>query len=357
MSRMVKLANDTSYMLCIAVRAATVAHPTGDPHFSVMQAFPSAVSAEEADPFLMCDEIGPLVTKFGPSGEDEFPVGWHGHLGMDICTYMREGIGRHADSLGNRGSFASPGLQWMSTGTGIEHAEGGGTPRGARKHGFQIWVNVPAARKRDAPRYGTEPPERLPLLDLGTGVGTARLLAGPTATPRVYEDGGAAATGDVAIGVSPEGAAASDVPAAPPAPRGPFETAQPVQMLDIELIPGARYEHAVPEELDNCIVYVYHGSTTLAGDTRAVAAREVALLDASDAARRVVDLTAGPDGAGMLLFAGKRINEPIFWHGPFVAASREELRAAFRAAQTGKFPPVRVPWDYRRASARPVDAQ
>ena len=34
--------------------------------------------------------------------KDRFPVGWHPHLGMDIMTYIREGRGRHADSLGNR---------------------------------------------------------------------------------------------------------------------------------------------------------------------------------------------------------------------------------------------------------------
>ena len=65
-------------------------------------------------------------------------------------TYMREGYGRHADSLGNRetqrarfthvsrGSgftatdprFQGPGFQWISVGSGIEHAEGGGTPKG-----------------------------------------------------------------------------------------------------------------------------------------------------------------------------------------------------------------------------------
>ena len=43
---------------------------------------------------------------------------------MDICTYLIKGIGRHADSLGNRESFKSPGIQWCSVGSGIEHAEG-----------------------------------------------------------------------------------------------------------------------------------------------------------------------------------------------------------------------------------------
>ena len=34
--------------------------------------------------------------------QDKFPVAWHPHMGMDIMTYMREGYGRQADSLGNR---------------------------------------------------------------------------------------------------------------------------------------------------------------------------------------------------------------------------------------------------------------
>ena len=37
-------------------------------------------------------------------------------------------------------------MQYPS-GSGIEHAEGGGTPKGESTHGFQIWVNVPAAHK------------------------------------------------------------------------------------------------------------------------------------------------------------------------------------------------------------------
>jgi len=98
---------------------------------------------------------------------------------MDIMTYLREGTGRHADSLGNVGEFASPGFQWISVGSGIEHAEGGGTPDGERMHGFQIWINVPRAHKLDDPAYGTADPGTIPELDLGVGVGSGRLLAGP----------------------------------------------------------------------------------------------------------------------------------------------------------------------------------
>ncbi len=110
-------------MRCKAVRKAQKTHPTGDPKFSVMQAFPAAVSEVEADPFLMCDHFGPAVSTAKVTDPDEFPVDWHPHRGFDIMTYLIEGVGRHADSMGNRGEYASPGMQWISTGSGIEHAE------------------------------------------------------------------------------------------------------------------------------------------------------------------------------------------------------------------------------------------
>jgi redox-sensitive bicupin YhaK (pirin superfamily) len=60
-------------------------------------------------------------------------------------------------------------MQWISVGSGIEHAEGGGTPAGEVMEGFQIWINVPSDRKMDDPRYGVEPPENIPVLN-GTAV-------------------------------------------------------------------------------------------------------------------------------------------------------------------------------------------
>jgi redox-sensitive bicupin YhaK (pirin superfamily) len=98
-------------MNVLAVKKAQKAFPTGDPKFCVMQPFPAAFTAEESDPFLMCDRFGPVTSTQTVSDPDHFPVAWHPHRGMDICTYLTEGISRHADSLGNRGTFASPGLQ------------------------------------------------------------------------------------------------------------------------------------------------------------------------------------------------------------------------------------------------------
>ena len=98
-------------MAVIAVKKAQKAYPTGNPKFCVMQPFPAAFSAEEADPFLMCDRFGPAISSGSATDPDEFPVAWHPHRGMDICTYLTAGLGRHADSLGNRSTYESPGMQ------------------------------------------------------------------------------------------------------------------------------------------------------------------------------------------------------------------------------------------------------
>jgi redox-sensitive bicupin YhaK (pirin superfamily) len=108
------MANNFKQMAVMAVRRAKVTHPTGDPSFSVMQAFPSAFKAQDSDPFLMCDAFGPSVSDGIEKNPDKFPVQWHPHRGMDILTYLTQGVGRHADSLGNRETFASPGMQWIS---------------------------------------------------------------------------------------------------------------------------------------------------------------------------------------------------------------------------------------------------
>ena len=41
---------------------------------------------------------------------DDFDVNWHPHRGMDILSYIKTGVGRHGDSMGNREEFETPGV-------------------------------------------------------------------------------------------------------------------------------------------------------------------------------------------------------------------------------------------------------
>jgi redox-sensitive bicupin YhaK (pirin superfamily) len=304
-------------MRIVEFQLAKKTYPTGDPSFSVLQAFPSGVA--DSDPFLMCDHFGPTPSKGKIEDPDRFPVQWHPHRGMDILTYLVSGVGRHADSLGNRGEYATPGMQWISVGSGIEHAEGGGSPAGVVDMGFQIWVNVPGKHKMEDPRYGIEPPENIPFLTPIEGV-TTRLLAGR------YGD---------AI--------------------GPFETKQDVQIMDYMLEPNTQHTHLVVHEHDNCIVYVYKGAGSVAGTD--LPQHYVARLNAEEKNldTREITFQAGAEGLCLMLFAGKRINEPIAWRGPFVMNTQEEIQQTLDEYRRGAFPPVRAKWDYKVLAAKPKD--
>lgn len=108
------------------------------------------------------------------------------------------------------------------------------------------------------PRYGTHGPSEIPVLQ-GSGV-TALLLAG-------------------------ESGLSSDTPV-----RGPFKTVTDVQIIDFSLEAGKKHVHHVPENLNNCIVYVYSGVGTIAG--KQISKGHVTRLDATDKDARGIEFTA-----------------------------------------------------------------
>jgi hypothetical protein len=63
-------------MPVIRTAVSKVTYPTGNKSFSVMQAFPAAISEEESDPFLMCDHFGPTVSRGLAAHSDDFDVPW-----------------------------------------------------------------------------------------------------------------------------------------------------------------------------------------------------------------------------------------------------------------------------------------
>lgn len=302
-------------MRIVALRPARTAHPTGDPNFAVQQCMPGAFEESESDPFLMCDEFGPTVSQgaYDNNSDEGFDVAWHPHHGMDILSYIIEGKGRHADSLGNRETFDGPGFQWLSVGSGIEHAEGGGTPKGERTHGFQIWLKMPKANMEDDPRYGIVNPSEIPTVVLDKGL--VRVVSG--------------SVGDV---------------------RGPARFAVTVQILDVELEPGADWVYECPSDMDNVIFYAFKGSGVI-NASKQLKAQHACRFDTSGP--RVATLTAGSDGYRGMVFTGKMTKESIVWHGPFVASSRSNLQDIFRQFQTGQFPPKRVAWDYKDIRKKP----
>ena len=248
----------------------------------------------ELDPFLLLDELH-------SDRADDYIAGFpsHPHRGFETLSYMVSGEMRHLDSQGNRGVVGSGGVQWMRAGRGIVHSETPAQSDGLL-WGYQLWVNLPAARKMDAPAWYDMPAAQIPVVDLAND-GFMRVIAG----------------------------------------RGIAELPGPVVrddidmvFLDIQLAPHSQLEQPVPCG-HNAFVYMADGRATFGGDAEAdgarVAARQVGLLGAGGRVRA----TTGDEPARFLLIAGRPIGEPIARYGPFVMNTQQEIARAIHDFQNG----------------------
>lgn len=247
------------------------------------------------DPFLMLDEFGSPEPGRHDSG---FPD--HPHRGFETVTYMLAGRMRHEDSKGNAGVIGAGGVQWMTAGSGIVHSEMP-EPDDGVMWGFQLWVNLPASMKMTAPAYQEFGPDELAVerRDDGTVV---RIVAGAT---------GSGLVGPV-----------TGIPTDP-------------VYFDIELPPGGVFEEDLASDAI-AVTYVFVGSARVTDGPDAaadlLAAGTAAVLGEGDRVR----FEAGPEGARLLLLAGRPLNEPVAWAGPFVMNTREEVIQAYEDFQAGR---------------------
>ena len=89
---------------------------------------------------------------------------------------MLEGGTHHRDSMGNAGFIGSGDVQWMTSGRGIMHEEMPKKSESGAVNGFQIWVNLPAAKKMMAPRYQGVTADTIPSVTKDGA--TVRVIAG-----------------------------------------------------------------------------------------------------------------------------------------------------------------------------------
>jgi len=247
------------------------------------------------DPFLLLDAFrsdrpGDYIAGFPP----------HPHRGFETVTYLLAGRMRHKDSAGHEGVIEPGGIQWMTAARGIVHSEMPEQDEGLLE-GFQLWVNLPAARKMDAPAYQEHPAADIPQEQREGGV-LVRVIAGETASGT----------------------------------RGPVE--QPLTeplYLDVELPPDTLFSETLPAD-HNAFALVIVGTLDaedFAGKTLQFGRDELAVLSHGDQ----VKLRAGPEGARFLLVAGRPLNEPVARGGPFVMNTKAEIRQAFEDYDSGRF--------------------
>lgn len=246
------------------------------------------------DPFLMLDE-------FYSDDPDDYLAGFpaHPHRGFETVTYMLDGHMRHEDSEGNRGDLGPGDVQWMTAARGIIHSE---MPRqtAGRMRGFQLWLNLPAREKMQPAAYRDIPAAEIPVVALPDG-GTVRVIAGEFL---------------------------SDGPGVAGAVRGSAATA-PVY-LDIHLPPGGRVAPRLPAA-HQAFIYLYEGGATVGEAGEPLPHRAAGVLSPGDR----VPLAAGPDGARLLLLAGRPLREPTVQYGPFVMNTQAEIEQAVADYRNG----------------------
>ena len=274
--------------------------------FPVRRAF-AGVDLALLDPFIHMDQMGEV--EYGP-GEPK-GTSWHPHRGFETATYIIDGTFEHQDNAGGGGVITNGDTQWMTAGAGIQHIErppealvmSGGT-----FHGIQLWVNLPKAKKWEAPRYqdiraGPGHPPHHPRRR-GAGAGDRGRRRRPHRSgrhphadglrPRHPQPGGRAGA---ARGSPTSTPSSTPWPARAPSGSG----RRPFRMGQLAVFGK--------------------------GDFVTVAANE-----------RQESRTPNLD---VIVLGGRPIREPIAWYGPFVMNTREEVIQAmddFHAGRLGTIP-------------------
>src|SRR5450432_3505755 len=144
--------------------------------FPVRRAF-AGVDLRALDPFVHMDQMGEV--EYAPGEPKGTP--WHPHRGFETVTYMIDGTFEHTDSNGGGGVITNGDTQWMTAGAGILHIEKPPewlVAAGGLFHGFQLWVNLPAAQKWSAPRYQDLRAKEVALVSSSDGGVLVRVIAG-----------------------------------------------------------------------------------------------------------------------------------------------------------------------------------
>ena len=75
---------------------------------------------DQIDPFLFLNHHGPQNY---PPHNRGLPFGPHPHRGFETVTFILEGMLAHRDNAGHESVIHAGGVQWMTAGRGIVHAE------------------------------------------------------------------------------------------------------------------------------------------------------------------------------------------------------------------------------------------
>ncbi|MDO7851183.1 pirin family protein [Hymenobacter convexus] len=257
------------------------------------RALPTA-SVEYLDPFLFLNHHGPQVYRPNNQG---LPFGPHPHRGFETVTFILEGDILHKDTGGHESVISAGGIQWMTAGSGLIHAEVSSEEfkrTGGPLEILQLWVNLPARDKMVAPRYIGLQRDEIPAVNLAGGV--------------------------VVHAVSGEWAGTA----------GAVQPLADVALAWLELPAGSRAVLPIAAAR-NIFFYTVRGTLRVNGaETKS---RE--LLEFNHDGNELT--LEAHEAAVVLLGHALPFNEPMVSYGPFVMNTEAEIQQAYRDYQAGAF--------------------
>lgn len=251
-------------------------------------------SLPQIDPFLFLNHHGPQVYKPNNNG---LPFGPHPHRGMETVTFIIEGDIMHQDSAGHESVIEAGGVQWMTAGRGLIHAEISSTKfkkEGGSLEILQLWINLPARHKMTTPQYIGLQRNEIPVIELSDGAEVQSIA----------------------------GSWQQEKPA--------FDTISDVTISTLYLKKGSSLSLKVAAER-NIFFYMIRGEV-IVNEVKA------SILQLVEFTNQGEDLAIEALTDSIILFGhAVPFNEPLVAHGPFVMNTMEEIQQAYADYQAGKF--------------------
>jgi quercetin 2,3-dioxygenase len=221
--------------------------------------------------------------------------GPHPHAGFETVTLLLQGSIYDRDE----GGFIEAGeVQWMTAGRGIIHGENVGTKGKVRL--LQLWLTLPKADRWTEPGFQTIHTDAVPV----------RRENG--AEVRIYSGG----SGSL---------------------RSTTRNHVPVTITEITLEPHASIDQEIPSSY-NGFVFTLRGSIQAGADGTFLKTGQTGWLDRPQVdAASLLRVTAGEEGARLVLYAGQPQGDPIVSYGPFIGDSKQDIVRLYTEFQSGQF--------------------
>jgi len=246
------------------------------------------------DPFLFLNHHGPQTYDANNQG---LPFGPHPHRGMETVTFIIEGDITHKDTGGHNSVIEAGGVQWMTAGSGLLHAEV--SSEKFKKNGgdleiLQLWVNLPQRLKMMQPQYKGLQKDQISVWENEERSVKAQVVSGNFK------------------GI-----------------RGAFDTPTSVDLAVVDFNANTSIELEIPRD-ETIFFYVISGELQV-NDILVPALHLAEFSNNSE----ILNIKASVESK-LLIGHAKPQNENVVFGGPFVMNSEDEIRQAYDDFHSGK---------------------